>query len=53
MLQGLIDNSGFGFQTVFCSVVESISEFNQHFWLQAYMPFGQVELLVRLIKNLN
>ena len=25
MLQGLIDHPGFGFQTVFCSVVESIS----------------------------
>ena len=45
MLYGLIDNSGFGFQSVFCSVVESISEFNQHyFWLQC-------DLLVRIINE--
>ena len=44
----LIDKSGFGFQTVFCPVVESIAEFNQHFWLQACMPFGQGDLLVMM-----
>ena len=48
IVQGLmIDYSGFGFQTVFSSVVD------QHFWLQACMPFGKGDLIVVIIEDLQ
>ena len=45
MQQGLIDNSGFGFQTFLTNQYQ----FNQHFWFHAYMPFAQGDLLMDLI----